>query len=110
MTFARANDDATRAMFRVLPDENMDLAMKIGTFRAAADYMLRRNGSVDSLIGGYRMYDEICEAIKSDSSIREMFRGVLTPLCYSDPALKTVTMDIGYYLALSDFYICKESR
>ena len=45
------------------------------------------------------MYDEICEAIKLDLSIREMIIPSLTSSCYPDPELKTATIDVGFYLA-----------
>lgn len=148
--FAKADDEATRAMFRVLFDESQDLAARVdafqttseelrakyddGTwrnhyqntnaistylwlrypdkyyiykyelFRAAAkelssDYTPKRNGSVESLIGGKQMYDEICEAIKADSDIRGMIEAALVPSCYPDPEMKTATIDVGFYLA-----------
>lgn len=147
--FAKADDDATRAMFIALFDESQDLAARVdafqttseelrakyddGTwrnhyqntnaistylwlrypdkyyiykyelFRAAAkelssDYMPKRNGSVESLIGGNQMYDEICDAIKADPDIRKMIESALVPSCYSDPEMKTATIDVGFYL------------
>lgn len=148
--FAKADDGATRTMFRNLFDESQDLAARVdafqtaseelrskyddGTwrnhyqntnaistylwlrypdkyyiykyelFRAAAkelssDYMPKRNGSVESLIGGNQMYDEICEAIKADPDIRGMIEVAMVPSCYPDPELKTATIDVGFYLA-----------
>ena len=83
---------------------------KYELFRAAAvelssDYKPKRNGSVDNVISGFRMYDEICEAVASDSSIKEMINNKLTatPSCYSDPQMRTATMDICFYLA--QFYV-----
>ncbi len=79
---------------------------KYELFRAAAvelssDYKPKRNGSVDNVIGGFRMYDEICEAVASDSSIKEMVQKAIdaSPSCYKDPEFKTATIDIGFYLA-----------
>lgn len=147
--FAKADDGATRSMFRALFDESVDLAARVDAFQVAAedmrskyddgtwrnhyqntnaistylwlrypdkyyiykyelfraaaselsaDYMPKRNGSVDSLIGGFKMYDEICEAIVADESIKEMIRKALTPSCYPDPEMKTATIDVGFYL------------
>ena len=77
---------------------------KYELYRAAAtelsaDYKPKRNGSVDSMIGGFKMYDEICKAIVDDSDISEMVKNALTPTCYTDPELKTTTIDLGFYLA-----------
>lgn len=38
------------------------------------DYMPKKNGFVETLIGGFQMYDEICEAIKADSDIVEFLK------------------------------------
>ena len=56
---------------------NYSVAHKYELFKAAAkelsaDYQPMRNGSVDSMIGGFQMYDEICKAVASDQSLKEM--------------------------------------
>lgn len=156
--FAKADDEATRTMFRNLYDESQDLAARVdafkttseemrskyddGTwrnhyqntnaistylwlmypdkyyiykyelFRAAAkelesEYMPKRNGSVESLIGGYQMYDEICEAIKKDADLADMMHKAMVSTCYPDPKLKTLTIDVGFYLTR---YYLKERK
>ena len=85
---------------------------KYELFRAAArelssDYMPKKNGSVDTLIGGFQMYDEICEAIKTNSEIVELFKNSITASCYPDPELKTATIDVGFYLAR--FYLSAQN-
>lgn len=148
--FAKVDNEATRAMFRALFDESIDLAARVDAFQAAAedirakyddgtwrnhyqntnaistylwlrypdkyyiykyelyraaatelasDYKPKRNGSVDSMIGGFQMYDEICDAIVADPDIPDMVKNALTPTCYSDPEMKTTTIDLGFYLA-----------
>lgn len=77
---------------------------KYEIFRAAttvlaADYIPRKNGSSDSMIGGFKMYDEICEAVKLDDDICKMLQDSLSDSCYPDPEYKTATIDVGYYLA-----------
>lgn len=69
-------------------------------------YKPRRNGNVDSLIGGYKMYDEICAALQADGEIAAMLRGALTDSCYPDPMLKTAAVDVGFYL--SRFYLAEK--
>ncbi len=65
----------------------------------SSDYKPKANGSVDSMISGFRMYDEICEAIAADPDITKMVKNVLTTTCYSDPKMKTATIDFGFHLA-----------
>ncbi len=85
---------------------------KYELFRAAAkelssDYSPRRNGSVDSMIGGYRMYDEIRAAVCEDDEIKTLILNALTPSCYPDPEMVTATIDVGFYLAR---YFLKERK
>lgn len=67
-----------------------------------SDYELKSNGSVNNLINGFRMYDEICDIIQKDTEIKSMLQNVITEDCYTDPYLKTCTIDFGFYL--SKFY------
>lgn len=62
-------------------------------------YMPKANGQVDNLIGGYQMYDEISAVLNDDNEIREMLDNVLTDSCYPDNALRTLTIDLGYFIA-----------
>lgn len=74
----------------------------------AISYKPKRNGSVESLIGGYKMYDEICEAIQDDTELCLMLSSTLTDDCYSDPDFKTVTIDFAFYL--SRFYLPEQKN
>lgn len=68
-----------------------------------SDYMPKANGKAQSLVDGYKLYDEICAEIVKDQELCEMVSSALTDTCYSDPKFKTMTIDIGYYLSL--FYL-----
>lgn len=81
---------------------------KYELFRDAAvelnsDYRPKRNGSVDTMIGGFHFYDEINAAVMEDDEIVKMHRNAYTDTCYTDPMLKTATIDVGFYL--SRFYM-----
>ena len=64
-----------------------------------SEYRPKRNGSVESLIGGFKMYDEVCKVISEDAGVTEMFRSAVTDTCYPDPQMRTVTVDVGFYLS-----------
>jgi 5-methylcytosine-specific restriction protein B len=71
-----------------------------------AEYRPKRNGSVETMIGAYQMYDEICKAISDDTEIVEMVKAAISAAsdsCYPDPQLRTVTIDLVFYL--SRFYL-----
>ena len=86
---------------------------KYELLRAAAtelssDYRPKRNGSVDSLIGGFQLYDEICSVIAADESIKAMIQNALLSSCYPDPEMKTATIDVSFYL--SRFYLEEQKK
>lgn len=72
-----------------------------------SDYKPKHNGSVDNLINGFRMYDEICDSIQKDVEMKSMLQNVITDDCYADIYLKTCTIDFGFYF--SKFYL-KQSQ
>lgn len=71
-----------------------------------SEYHPKKNGSTLSLLGGYQLYDELCEKILEDEEPVELFKATVTENYYSDPKMKTVTMDVGFYL--SRFYLPKQ--
>ena len=58
-----------------------------------------RNGSAESMLTGYELYNEIRKAVKEDDSVAELIRPHLSFDCYGDPELVTATIDVMYYYA-----------
>ncbi len=52
-----------------------------------------------NLVGGFNLYNEICEQLAADEELVELLHSVLTESCYPDKALKTLTIDVGYYIS-----------
>ena len=76
---------------------------KFGVNKSAAeqlgsDYKPKADGSVSCMIGGYRMYDEVCTELQKDEDLKQKLHDVLTPECCPDPQLKTLTVDFGHYI------------
>ena len=69
-------------------------------------YVPKRNGSVQNMVDGFKMYDEINSLLKLDTDIQHMLDSAKTDMCYNDSELKTATIDFGFYLAR--FYRQKE--
>lgn len=46
-----------------------------------------------------KLYDEISLALKDDSELVSLLRSQLTDTCYPDPELKTLTIDVGFYIS-----------
>lgn len=71
-----------------------DVAKELGF-----EYKSKRYGSIDKLIDGFKMYEEMNKIIKEDAELVSMFRDVITDTCYYDTELKTLTNDVGFYLS-----------
>lgn len=76
---------------------------KYELYRAVAkepdnSYLPNKNGTAETMVGGYKMYDEICEILNRDAELRQMIGSALTDSCYKDSRLKTMTIDFGFFL------------
>lgn len=71
-----------------------------------SEFVPKRTGGIQSMLGGFHMYDEICEQLQEDSQLKYMLERVLTDEYYSDPMFKTLTFDLGFFI--SRFYSHKE--
>ena len=60
----------------------------------------KADGSVESMMAGYELYDEIRAAVKADHEVCELIGNALkaNPGCYDDPELVTAAIDVAYYL------------
>jgi len=67
-----------------------------------ADLVVKKGIDTSKIRDFYAFYDEICEEIKKDQELRDLLASQLTDSCYPDPELKTLTMDVGFYI--SRFY------
>lgn len=56
------------------------------------------SGKNDRMIFGYALYDAICEEITKDLKLVAMSKDSLTDDCYPDDALKTLAIDVGYFI------------
>ena len=64
-----------------------------------SDYKFRKGAYADNVRSFLRLYDEISEALKQDSELVNLLRSQLTETCYPDPELKTLTIDVGFYIS-----------
>lgn len=64
-----------------------------------SDFVPKKGGGTANLILGYKLYDEICEIIQTDETLKEMLESQLTETCYPDTQLRTLTIDIAFYTA-----------
>ena len=59
-----------------------------------------KNGAYSENIRNFiKLYDEISLALKADTDMVNLLQSQLTDTCYPDPELKTLTIDVGFYIS-----------
>ena len=64
-----------------------------------ADYNFKKGAYADNIRNFLHLYDEISEELKKDNDFVNLFQSQLTETCYPDPELKTLTIDVGFYIS-----------
>lgn len=64
-----------------------------------SDYQFKKGAYADNIRNFLRLYDEISTALKEDTELVNLLRSQLTDTCYPDPELKTLTIDVGFYIS-----------
>lgn len=68
-----------------------------------SDFIPKRSSSALNIVGGKRLYDEVCEVLRQDADLSNMLQALITDKCYPDTKLKTMTIDVGFFI--SRFYL-----
>lgn len=76
---------------------------KLGVVKNAAsvlgaNYRFKKGAYEDNIRNFLRFYDEINLALKEDTELVNLLHAHPMDSCYSDPELKTMTIDVGYYI------------
>lgn len=64
-----------------------------------SDHTFKKGAYAENIRHFYKFYDELNETLKQDKDVIAMLESVLTPDCYKDPELRTLTMDYGFYVS-----------
>ena len=64
-----------------------------------SDYRFKKGAYADNIRNFLKLYDEISAALKEDTELVNLFQPQLTDTCYPDPELKTLTIDVGFYIS-----------
>lgn len=72
-----------------------------------SDYQFTQGAYARNLRSFYALYDEISAELWYDTKLIRLLNGHLTPDCYPDPQLRTLTVDVGFYI--SRYYSQKAS-
>ncbi|MDY5772206.1 MAG: AAA family ATPase [Bacteroidaceae bacterium] len=72
-----------------------------------SDYRFKKGAYADNIRNFLKFYDEISVILKDDTELVNLFQSQLTDTCYPDPELKTLTIDVGFYI--SRYYSQKDA-
>ncbi len=79
---------------------------KFGEIKSVADELgsdlrFKKGAYADNLRNFYALYDEICSELKKDNELVALLNSQITEDCYPDLELKTLTIDIGFFISRS---------
>ena len=63
-----------------------------------SDYRFKKGAYTDNVRNWIELYDEICAELQNDNDLIALLNSQLDESCYPDPYLKTLTIDIGFYI------------
>ncbi len=64
-----------------------------------SDLIFKKGTYADNLRNFYALYNELCDELKKDDELRNILNSVLTDTCYQDKELRTLTIDVGFYIS-----------
>lgn len=64
-----------------------------------SDYKFKKGAYAENIRNFLKLYDEISLALKKDAELVKLFHSQLTYTCYPDSELKTLTIDVGFYIS-----------
>lgn len=71
-----------------------------------SDYCFKKGAYADNIRNFLQLYNEISEALRRDTELVKLLHVHLTDHCYPDPELKTLTIDVGFFI--SRYYARKD--
>ena len=64
-----------------------------------SNYIFKKGNYTNNIENFFKFYDEISSKLQSDNDLKNMLSSVITDTCYPDPKLKTLTIDLGYFIS-----------
>ena len=64
-----------------------------------SDYTFKKGTYANNIRNFIAFYNEICAELQQDEELKNMFTSQLTGTCYSDPELRTLTIDVGFFIS-----------
>ncbi len=64
-----------------------------------SNYQFKQGAYSDNIRNSFLLYNEICVELRQDEELLQLFKSQLTETCYLDSELRTLTIDVGYYIS-----------
>lgn len=73
--------------------------VKVVASELESDYRFKKGAYADNIHNFYAFYNEICAELQKDDELRNMLAAQVDSTCYSDPEMRTLTIDVGFYIS-----------
>lgn len=64
-----------------------------------SDYTFKKGAYANNIRSFIAFYNEICAELQQDEELKNMLALQITGTCYSDPELRTLTIDVGFFIS-----------
>jgi 5-methylcytosine-specific restriction protein B len=64
-----------------------------------SDYHFKKGAYTDNIRNFLKLYNEICTELQHDEELKNMLKSQLTDSCYPDPELRTLTIDVSFFIS-----------
>lgn len=77
---------------------------KFGEIKAVSselesDYLFKKGAYADNIRNFLAFYNEICTELQQDDELKNLLASQITGTCYPDPQLRTLTVDVGFFIS-----------
>lgn len=73
--------------------------VKVVASELESDYRFKKGAYADNIHNFYAFYNEICAELQKDDELRNMLAAQVDGTCYADPEMRTLTIDVGFYIS-----------
>ena len=73
--------------------------VKAVSIELGSNYIFKKGAYADNIRNFLSLYNEICEELMKDEELKNMLASQITETCYPDPELKTLTIDVGFFIS-----------
>jgi 5-methylcytosine-specific restriction protein B len=64
-----------------------------------SEYHFKKGAYADNIRNFIKLENEVCAELQQDEELKKLLKSQLTDSCYPDPELRTLTIDVGFYIS-----------